>query len=103
MSAAPIPYHPGYAGHGLNEVDEIIIADWRAGVRVLMTAKRLGLAHTTVVMRRRAIRLRYEAQQTSPLPSPEERAKRVIDMEKVLARRLFGSTSHPQSGRGCHV
>ena len=85
MSTPEAPYQPEYHRHAQDRIDEIILADWRDGVRIIATAKRLGLAHSTISSRRKLIRVRSNREQTQPLAPPQERARRPLDMARILA------------------
>ena len=79
------PYRPEYDQHARDRIDEIILAHWREGVSTAVTAKRLGLARSTISNRRKLIRTRHARAESQPLADPTERARRPLDMGKILA------------------
>ena len=86
MTRKLIPYHPDYERHAQDAAERLILADWRNGVATSITAARLGMARSTISVRRSEIRRRYQAAAT--FPTPEERARRVIDMDQVVRNQL---------------
>lgn len=75
------PFHEFYYQHCRGQYEQIICDDWKNGISSSITAKKIHMSKSKVLVIRRAIRKRSMRK----FPSVEKRASRVLDVYAIMS------------------